>query len=328
MQDENNHSMQIGDLVEHKTYGIGTIADGIGTDFIKIRFGKEIKGFPKIFFSNGFLKYLGRSAAVKGSNTPNQRKSKPKQQEDRNVFFKCNYCDGGTDGFCGMCSDDIIRWNLKKGRDWCIRSECAEYIQSATKISRQRMRKEMEQRWRENGDSFCTESVFLKTWQFCAEQRMQQIGKGGLAVMTTEPPKQNERVIFAVFLIDAIWLGQKYNGDDTTWVAAQETANRLILTELERAAVRFSKYYTIKWGSGLFRYLSDETAKQILEDICHAAYRPEALQLYRQYCETHPHLTPDTNLLELETPMQVQHIHQNCQRVLARQIEKIRNKKG
>ena len=70
------------------------------------------------------------------------------------------------------------------------------------------------------------------------------------------------------------------------------------MTTEERAALQFTDYYQIQWGSGLFRYFDDFTAKRILEDLYQIAYRPQVAQLYRNYCNIHPHLQLNEELLE------------------------------
>lgn len=285
--------MKIGDKVVHTLYGTGVITDGVTEPFIKIRFGREEKTFPQSFFATGHLKWLGSSSNERGKNTPPTRKSSSNQRNETNLFFKCNYCDGGESGFCGMCSDETIAWNLKKGRDWCQRSECAAYLRLYTIPEKIQKREEMEQGWK-NGESFCMESVLLRDWIFSGEGKICNVTKGSLAVFTTEPPSRKGREIFALFLVDDVAIAD----DGNTWVRCNALDCRLYLTTEERAALQFTDYYQTQWSSGLFRYFDDFTAKRILEDLYQIAYRPQVAQLYRNYCSIHPHLHLNEELLE------------------------------
>ncbi len=47
--------------------------------------------------------------------------------EKEHIAFKCTYNNGGEGvfvGFNGTCSEDIIRWNIRRGRVWCGQENC------------------------------------------------------------------------------------------------------------------------------------------------------------------------------------------------------------
>jgi len=99
-----------------------------------------------------------------------------------------------------------------------------------------------------------------------------------------------ERRIFALFLID-----EYFEGDDTYEGYVASTGKyRLHFTRRETNDLRFWDFYENtnstdkRWGSGLFRYLSDEQCARILYKAMLLKQGTEdetlAEEMYRHYC--------------------------------------------
>lgn len=224
----------------------------------------------------------------------------------KNVAFKCNFSDGGKNderiGFCGVCSDGVIWNNIEvEKRTWCTQQVCGcmKYYQ------REMNRKELE----ESAENvfLCYESRMLREWKALAgmyangekkgqAMKLLHAEEGKLAVLTTRYPGEEERdrVIFAVFLVDEVYPG---NNQDEGYVAAG-AEYRLSLNARECRKILFWNYFANEkdaarpsWGSGLFRYLSDTEAVQILKDIAEVKKdskdAAQAKGLLEHYCDLH-----------------------------------------
>lgn len=226
----------------------------------------------------------------KQKNTIHNKTPKPKKVNKRSITsnpaFKCTYCDGGAIsgirvGFNGMCSVENITYNIKKKKPpavWCSQPECLckQYLDGKLTWS-DLLNKSKE-------SQLCYESIMLRDWKACAGWhhkgkhkgepiRLVQAEEDSLAVLTTiEPGKsQSDCCIFAVFIID----NRMYKGDSTTeGCATADPTWRIELRPDEAHQLLFWKYYSnekapnkIDWKHGLVRYLSDEQAVQILQDI-------------------------------------------------------------
>lgn len=227
-----------------------------------------------------------------------------KNKQESNIVFKCNYCDGGETselfGFCDVCSDKMIRHNIKIERPWCsnIDSPCKLYYDG--KITRSKLSSYME-----NGGCVCYESAMLRDWVAEAghvgkenERRPKKIKharRNSLAVLTTRTPGSDEswRFIFAVFLI-----GEYFEGDsDQPGGVSADSEWAIELTKQEAFQMPFWKYHMnssgsdeAKWSYNLFQYISDNEAVQILRDIV-TVIAPEdkdyAREFLQYYCRIH-----------------------------------------
>ena len=214
----------------------------------------------------------------------NKKKTKTTKNKDLcNVAFKCTYCDGGKDkkniGFKGICSDDTIRYNINKEKHvWCSNesSYCSNYLNG--EISR----KELDATIKNNG-FVCYESKMLRDWEASAgfhhngknkgkPMTMRNVSSNNLALLTTRFPYDQEvdRIIFAVFLILENYEGDNYEEGNVK----AHPEYKLQLTIEEAKKLKFWDYYcnrnkpeTIKYGSGLHRYISDIQAAQVLKKI-------------------------------------------------------------
>ena len=200
-----------------------------------------------------------------------------------NIAFKCNHCDGGADtenvGFKDVCSEENLEYNITVAKHvWCScdESPCNQFING--NLTKKELLDVVS-----DGGFVCYESQMLTQWRAFAGITQSGVNKGkpmklrnvksnSLAVLTTRLPfeKDNERFIFAVFLID-----ENYEGDNSEegFVSAH-TEYRIQLSKDESSKLKFWDYYfnpnkpeKIVLGSGLHRYLTDDQSAQILKKI-------------------------------------------------------------
>ena len=296
--------------VIHNTYGVGTVINHDG-DYITVSFDIGDKKFP---YPDVFEKFLrikddllfaeiqleienkkkqkallqnenNRLRAIETNNVINSRKTIKKKIARTNIAFKCNYCDGGKSknsiGFNGLCSDEIIKYNIIKAKHiWCSSdSPCKKYINGDISSY-----KNLVQFINNENDGFaCYESIMLRDWKASAGITQTGINKGrpmklmgvqnnSLAILTSRYPNDVEqnRFIFAVFLVDETYEGDAREEGYVTTTSKYKI--QMIPSELHK--LKFWNYYkninapdVIKFGSGLHRYIPDDQAVQILRDI-------------------------------------------------------------
>ena len=217
-----------------------------------------------------------------------------------NVAFKCTYCDGGKTseriGFDGCCSDENIKYNIEHHRDWCNTGQICirRYTREITRSEYLGLVKTV--------FPLCYECKMLRDWKACAGTinhgkragtriRMKNTGPDKLTILTTRLPnsKEAERIIFAVFMI-----GLNYEGDEREeGFVYSNPGYRLELKPDEAKKMLFWNYYSNRntdaasWGTGLFRYVDDETTMKLLKDIIEVKRNTpdeeKALQLYNYY---------------------------------------------
>ena len=317
----------IGCTVFHDIFGGGTITSIEGT-ILTVNFGETIKKFvyPDVF--EQFLtsadqelmeqvdcdlrkkreRNIKPATPIVQSYSTQQQIKRRKAVERSNIAFKCNYCDGGKTayriGFHGICSDPILRYNIITAQHvWCsdCDSHCKQYLDGD--ISRTELESMMEG---DGGfDSVCYESHMLRDWMASAgvvqngadrgkPRRLMKVQKNSLAVLTTREPNlpESSRYIFAVFLV-----GESYEGDhrDAGYVTTRSDW-KIELMPKEARKMKFWTYYAnrkdkdvIAFSSGLFRYLTDIQAAQILWDIAQIRLnhtdREFAGQFYEHFCK-------------------------------------------
>ena len=107
--------------------------------------------------------------------------------------------------------------------------------------------------------------------------------------------KEAERIIFAVFMI-----GLNYEGDDREeGFVTSNPEFRLELKPDEAKKMLFWNYYSNRntdaasWGTGLFRYVDDETTLKLLKDIVEVKRNTpdekKASQLYDYFVTVNKH---------------------------------------
>ena len=203
-----------------------------------------------------------------------------KNKEHGNLAFKANFCDGGCSesciGFKGVCSPEQIKYNIEQERRaWCSNaaSPCGRYYKGEITY---------DELIAIHKESFvCYESRMLTEWRADAGENLNDNGvhkarritnakQNGLAVLTTVIPGTTERVIFGVFISGVI-----DDGDDLSagYVKA-DPEYTIELTPDEAKQLKFWDYYknagnpdSTQWGTGLYRYLSNDICIKILSKI-------------------------------------------------------------
>ena len=200
------------------------------------------------------------------------------------VVFKCNYCDGGKTGeqigYAGVCSDGTIKHNISVlHRTWCS---------DADSLCRKRLdgeitREELDAK-NEKGKFVCYESQMLEKWTASAgvvqtgvkrgtRKKLKRVQADSLCILTTRDPRdkgEDKRYIFAVFIIDKTFEGDaKKEG-----YVSSSSEYKMKLSQKESYLMPFWNYHSNEsqptrafWGSGLYRYVSNEQAAQVLRDI-------------------------------------------------------------
>lgn len=235
-------------------------------------------------------------------NSRTRKSSTPRKTDGlSNIAFKCNYCDGGAGedrvGFTSPCTKETIEYNIYKAKHvWCggEDSPCYRYLNGDL------TREELVNAYEDDG-FVCYESKVLNEWR--AYAGIVQTGKrkgspmtlrnargNSLALLTTRLPhaKDKDRFIFAVFLID-----EDYRGDrDSEGCVGANPKYRIKLSPLEAKKLKFWNYYfnpnrpeKIVFGSGLHRYLSNTQSAQILRDICELKKGTNEEDLAREFFE-------------------------------------------
>lgn len=208
----------------------------------------------------------------------------PRLYPRKNIAFKCTFCDGGKSdscyGFNGICSDKQMRCNVQiDKRTWCSAEEnpCKMYLDG--KLTKA----QLQEKYDNNNASICYESNLLRAWNYGAGIVVRGINKGkpntlrgvqtnSLCVLTSQEKKSNkmQRYIFGVFLVIRAEEGDEYSEGKVI----AHPKYRIALNEQEAHQMCFWNYYKndsekapYQWGTGLFRYVDDKTALQILKDI-------------------------------------------------------------
>lgn len=319
-----------GETVKHKVFGKGKIVECAPNRVTILFDGSKVK--RKFIYPSAFGKFLELENSALLTKIEEDKKAVAKEiakkrkikQERRaelvrmirvkslkptersNVAFKCNYCDGGKAnnkiGFNGVCSDENIKYNVSEAKHiWCSspESQCFQYRKG--EISRQ----QLVDCYQKEG-MICYEAQMLKSWRAYAGVvrsgpnkgepiRIRNVRPHSLALLTTRLPNvnENERFIFAVFLVDENYLGHKR---DEGYVGANPDY-RLHLSLAEAKNLKFWDYYfnpnrpeKIIFGSGLHRYMTDIQAAQVLKRICAIKKGTEgekyAQEFLEYYCRT------------------------------------------
>ena len=303
-----------GQTVIHKSFGEGEVLDHAGT-YITIQFKQKEAAFvfPDSFESFLTAKDPSINAQIQEKLTEaKQQKIEAKKEKQRieeiiktrtaekqapkkvtkkpppraNIAFKCNFCDGGKAhnniGFNGLCSREMINYNIKKAKHiWCSQpdSPCRQYYDGTIESYSQ-----LEDDFTNKYNGFvCYESAMLRDWRAAAgvihsgehkgrPKRILKAQVNSLAVLTTRLPhsKDWDRFIFAAFLIDETHEG----GPKDEGYVSTNSKYKIQMTLNEAQRLKFWNYYRCPnspdvtvFGSGLHRYLTDTQAAQMLRDI-------------------------------------------------------------
>ena len=191
---------------------------------------------------------------------------------DGNIAFKVTYV-GST--LIGVCSDNLYEYN-RAHRVWCGHEDC--------KCRSRRFRNPQDL---DEENYPCYDSIALKTLRFQSgyyhprksepthsrnreydPKRCLRAKKDKLALFTSRKPPEpeSERFIFAIGQMTRILPGS--DEECELFICDPKTA----ITFENRNYPKFWKYYRINsdkkiWGSGLFRYITDQVARSFLSDI-------------------------------------------------------------
>lgn len=244
-----------------------------------------------------------QTTSLSNTYTASKRQHRQRSGDLSNLAFKCTYCDGGKNnsqiGFHGACSPELIHYNIKKSsRNRCHHSApyCPAFIKGEITYD------EVKEAWTQ--ERLPCESILLKEWRmqtglasiYDKEKRPSQLRcsvAGKLAILTTRRPDQTEieRQIFAVFLIDETM--DQY--DDYSYIHA-DSLYRLSLSAHEAQQMPYWKYHCnenqtnkASWGTGIYRYLSDDESLRILWDITQMKLKSDdaglAAEFFDYYCD-------------------------------------------
>ena len=193
---------------------------------------------------------------------------------DGNVAFKCTYNDGGDKGFVGFagtCTDGNILRNVKTHpRTWCAdpKNACRRFCDRGFRRARPQ--------------NPCQESQIITKWRFGPGTyhsgdregvpiSMNHVKAGKVALLTTRHPQRDterERIVFGVYRIVRV------SEDDSGEISVEGSAEHAIrLSETAAFALPYWRFKTMKdgqdpaWGTGLFRYLSDQEVSNFLHAL-------------------------------------------------------------
>lgn len=231
------------------------------------------------------------------------RISEVKKLKDRaektNIAFKCNFCDGGSNkyhiGYRGACTDEMIQYNIQNAQhSWCSDPDCpcSQYLRGEINAS------ELDGMCQDGG-FVCYESQMLREWTAFAgfvltgdrknePKKIKKIQLNSLAVLTTRKPDmpEEDRFIFGVFLVDDADEG---NNAEEGFVRSN-SEYRIELSPTEAPRIKFWNYHAndnnpekAAWSQGLYRYISDMEAVQILRDIVDIKRIPVEKQFAREF---------------------------------------------
>ena len=207
-----------------------------------------------------------------------------KAYERMNIAFKCNFCDGGCNseriGYNGVCSFEMIRNNiLTEKRAWCSNPDSDCYLYLTGDLTR----RDLDSRWLSGGFG-CYESQMLRDWRAFAgvyqtgklagkPMRLTKVKPLSLCILTTRDPypsSEDERYIFAVFLVDDAFVGDNIREG----CISANAEYRIELTPKEAHKMKFWQYHSngnspekAAWGHGLHRYIDVRESANILFDI-------------------------------------------------------------
>lgn len=195
-------------------------------------------------------------------------------EPDGNVAFKCTYNDGGDAGFVGFggtCTNGNIIRNVKTHpRRWCSASPnpCRQFCDNGFRGRRPHRpcyESEIIEHWRFGPGTYQTKDRDGKP----IPMKYAQVGK--VAILTTRHPDRDterERIVFGVYKIEDVNAGD--SGE--IWIKGS-TEYAIRLSESAAFALPYWRYKRLKegtpptWGSGLFRYLSDQEVTNFLHAL-------------------------------------------------------------
>lgn len=317
----------VGKEVCHKKVklGIGIVVDMTDNNEIIVNFeSRSMKmPYPNAFkehlvftdsnLQNEILAEISKKEAAKAKMAADRRKTAEEARRRENtiakrkpvkksmrpcIAFKLNYCDGGEDGvyagFFGICSEKMIKLNIKMNKSWCTDSMCSCNLFIKGKITE----KDLLDTWSEEYlDTYpCMDSVALRDWSVESSPgtMIRSAEPGHLCVFTTQFPTNDynslikDRVVVGISIIDSIEQGN----NDNSRVYSVIDEDYLLLFNIDEA--KNFKYWDIAhvssnpndlWGSGLFRNFDDEMAIDFLKKAIGIKQDKEGKEHARKFLE-------------------------------------------
>ena len=271
-------------------------------DYIKVNFGERTAKYALDAFLQGILVFVDQENQKEVAVAIEQKRIQDREREEQeriqkekadllrqreknpndNMVFRSQICDGGTEDcsnwFKGPCSCSLRKYHIHDPHQtFCNRgSVCKRCSEGALPESA------IEEAYR--GEGLCYESKILldhvikagwdidKVTGKMIAPRSWRLKDDHLAILMTVEPgkKQSEAIIYSVFLTSETTQADALNEGSTK--AAPGCF--IDLTIQEARQMQLWKYMPAvegkdptKWGSGLFRYVSDGVAARILADI-------------------------------------------------------------
>jgi len=186
--------------------------------------------------------------------------------EEDNAVFKCNWNDAG---WKGICSKKAREFNVLKKHAWCCdcTNNCQDLIDKNEKGFPCMESKLFVEFYISPGD-------YLKGERKHDEKHIRGISKGKIAFLTTLSPEIEEKDRYFIGLLDIERV------EDERHIYGNKQTSIIIP---ENIKIKFWNYFknednSKKWSSGLFRYINDAQALQILLDLKKAFSKLEGFE--------------------------------------------------
>ena len=229
-------------------------------------------------------------------------------EHDGNVAFKCNYNDGGHRGFDGTCSKKNIKRHVRAGRDiWCTHMDnrCRQFYENdfqGIKPKHPCYESQIFENWKFGAGTYTT------TKKFGLRKKIKHAKTGKVALLTTRHPRddsEEKRIVFGIF---KICRRDESDDGETLFAGNSEHAIRI-----PKAAARALPYWDFKkrprsgepkWGSGLFRYISDQEVTNFLHALSPRLQSPGDRAVLERLLECCGNLEPEdaANNMNQEVP--------------------------
>ena len=175
--------------------------------------------------------------------------------DEDNAVFKCNWNDAG---WKGICSKKAREFNVLKKHAWCCdcTNNCSELI-AKDKKGFPCMESKL------FVDFYINPGDYLKGERKHDAKHIKGISKGKIAFLTTVSPEIEEKDRYFIGFLDIERV------EDERHIYGNKQTSIIIP---EKIKIKFWNYFkneddSKKWSSGLFRYINDAQAIQILLDL-------------------------------------------------------------